>query len=167
MKRLVLATVVLLTTALPASAKMPPFEMAVEPRGDTLHVEVTIGRDDPQLIDSFDAPELNGLIGVFPADQVDEEGRPLYVLDKGTDVPLIRVAPGTYQGSVELEPGHWAVVPFPGVSGVVRGSAEGWYPHTALVDLTEERSDLWVLAAVGAALAIALRIRAVTGVRPV
>jgi len=164
---LLLTTVLLLAAALPASAKMPPFEMEVEPRGDTVHVEVTIGRDDPLLADSFDSPELSELIAVFPADQVDEEGRPLYVLDEGTDVTLSRVRAGTYQGSVALEPGHWAVVPFPGVSGVVQGNAEGWYPHTVVVELTDERSALWALVAVGAAIAIAWGFRAVAGVRPV
>lgn len=167
MRRLgLLATALLLGTALPASAKMPPFEMEVEPRGGTLHVEVTTSGDEAS-IDSFDSQDLNGLLAVFPADQVDKEGRPLYVLDEGTDVPLSRVRPGNYRGRVALEPGHWAVVPFPGVSGVVRGSAEGWYPHTVLVELTDERSALWALAAVGAAIAIAWGFRAVAGVRPV
>lgn len=168
MRRLLLLTTVLLfAAALPASAKMPPFEMTVEPRGDTVHVEVTIGRDDPLLVESFDSPELDGLIAVFPADQVDEEGRPLSVLDKGTDVPLGRVQPGIYQGSVALEPGHWAVVPFPDVNGEVPGTAYGWYPNPVLVELPEERSTLRALAAVGAALAIAWGLRAVVRVRPV
>lgn len=46
---LLLTTVLLLAAALPASAKMPPFEMTVEPRGDTVHVEVMIGLDDPHV----------------------------------------------------------------------------------------------------------------------
>lgn len=123
--------------------------------------------EDPMLIDSFDSPELNGLIAVFPADQVDEEGRPVSVLDEGTDVPLIRVQAGIYQGSVALESGHWAVVPFPGVTGAPQGIAEGWYPHTVLFELPDERSVIWALAAVGAAIAIAVGLRAAAGVRRV
>lgn len=165
MMRLALfTTILLLAIASQASAKMPPFEMEVEPRGDTVHVEVTISGDEP-LVDSFDSPELNGLMAVFPADQVDEEGRPLYVLEEGTEVRLRRVQPGTYRGSVALEPGQWAVVPFPGVSGVVRGSVEGRYPDTVLIELTGEKSPLWALAGVGAALAIAWRFRDVVAAR--
>lgn len=161
-----LTTIALLAMALPASAKMPPFEMEVEPRGNTAHVEVTISRDE-SLVDSFDSPELNGLLAVFPSDEVDEEGRPLYVLEGRTDVPLSRVEPGTYQGSVPLEPGHWAVVSFPDVTSVIRRGVEGWYPRTVLVEVTDERSALWALAAVAAAIATAWGFRAVAGRRPV
>jgi hypothetical protein len=164
-RRLLLLTTVLLLAALPASAKMPPFEMTVEPGGDTIHVEVTIGRDDPVSAYSFESPELNGLLAVFPADQVDEEGRPLSVLDQRTEVPLSRVQSGTYQGSVTLEPGHWAVVPFPSVTGAPRGTAEGWYPHPIFVELPEERYALWALAAVGAAIIIAAGLRTAAGLR--
>ena len=157
MKRLLLlTTVLLLAAALPASAKMPPFEMTVEPRGDTIHVEVTIGHEDPLFLESFNPGELNGLIAVFPADQVDEEGRPVSVLGQGTAVPLSRVTAGTYQGSIALEPGHWAVVPFPSVTGPLRGTAEGWYSDTILVEIADERNAFWVLAAAGAAITIAL-----------
>jgi hypothetical protein len=46
MRRLALLTVVLLLGgALPASAKMPPFDMEMEPRGDTIHIEVMISND--------------------------------------------------------------------------------------------------------------------------
>lgn len=167
MRRLVLlTTVLLLAPALPASAKMPPFEMEVEPRGDTVHVEVTISGDE-SLIDSFDSPELNGLIAVFPADQIDEEGRPLLVLGDKAYVPLSRVEAGTYRGSVALEPGRWAVVPFPEVSGVIPASVHGWYPNTALIEVKDEGSALWALVAVGAAMAIAWGFRAVAGGRPV
>jgi hypothetical protein len=144
---------------------MPPFEMTVEPGGDTIHVEVTIGRDDPVSAYSFESPELNGLLAVFPADKVDEKGRPLSVIDEGTEVPLRRVQAGTYQGSIALKPGHWAVVPFPSVTGAIRGTAEGWYPHPVLVELPEERNALWALAAVGAAITIVAGLRTATGLR--
>jgi hypothetical protein len=158
-------TGLLLAVALPASAKMPPFEMTVEPGGDTIHVDVTLGRDDPVSAYSFESPELNGLLAVFPADKVDEKGRPLSVIDEGTEVPLRRVQAGTYQGSIALKPGHWAVVPFPSVTGAIRGTAEGWYPHPVLVELPEERNALWALAAVGAAITIVAGLRTATGLR--
>lgn len=56
---LLLSTVLVLAAALPASAKMPPFEMTVESRGDTIHVEVRIGRDDPMLVEGFDSLGFN------------------------------------------------------------------------------------------------------------
>jgi hypothetical protein len=158
-------TVLLVATALPASAKTPPFEMTVEPQGDTIRVEVTIGNGDPLFLESFDSPELDGLLAVFPADQVDEEGRPLSVIDEGTEVPLRRVQAGTYQGSIALRPGHWAVVPFPGVTGAIRGTAEGWYPDAVLVELPEERNALWALAAVGAIITIVAGLRTAVGLR--
>ncbi|MGF1617954.1 MAG: hypothetical protein ACFCU2_09155 [Acidimicrobiia bacterium] len=174
MRRLLLLTMLLLlAAALPASAKMPPFEMTVEPRGDTIHVEVMVGRGDPLLVDSFDRPVWNGLIAVFPADHVDEEGRPMSVLDEGTAVPLSRVQAGayqdrvTYQGSIALKPGHWAVVPFPSVTGPLRGTAEGWYSDTILVEITDERNAFWAMTAVGSAIAIAVGLRAVAGTRRV
>jgi hypothetical protein len=137
MRRLVLlTTLLLLATTLPALAKMPPFYMEVESRGATVHVEVTI-REDESSIDGFDSPQLNGLLAVLPADQVDEDGRPLLVLGGRTDVSLNKVEAGTYQGRVVLEPGRWAVVPFPDVRGEVRGSFEGWYPNTVLVDTSQ------------------------------
>ena len=167
MRRLVLlTTVLLLATTFPASAKMPPFDMEVERRGDTVHVWVTI-TGDQSLVDGFDTPVLNSLIAVFPADQVDEEGRPLLVLGDRTDVPLNRVELGTYQGNVALDPGRWAVVPFPDVSGVVPGSVYGWYPNAALVEVKDEESAIWALVALGAVMAIAWRFREVVHVQPV
>lgn len=75
MRRLVLLTgVFLLSTSLPASANMPPFDMEVETRGDTVHVTVTIIGDE-SLIHDVDSPLLNGLLAVFPAGQV-EASRP-------------------------------------------------------------------------------------------
>lgn len=167
MRRLaLLTTVVLLAMALPAAAKMPPFEMEVEPRGDTVHIEVTI-TGDKALIHEFDPLNLDGLLAVFPADQVDEEGRPRYVLEGGTGVGLSRVAPGSYEGNVPLEPGNWAVVPFPGVTSAIRGAGEGWYPRTVLVEVSTEQTSNWVWAAVGAAIALAIAsgLRLVVGRR--
>lgn len=166
MRRLVLTTVILLGIALPASAKMPPFDMEVETGGDTVHVEVTISGDE-SLIDSFDTPDLNWLLAVLPADQVDEKGRPLFMFGDRTNLRLNRVEPGVYQGSVALEPGRWAVVPFPGMTGEVRGSVEGWYPNTVVVEVGAEESAIWALVAVGAAIAIAWRFGDVVHVRPV
>lgn len=157
MRRLVLlTTVLLLGTAIPASAKMPPFDMEVDTRGDIVHVEVTI-KGDPSMIDGFDTPQLDGLIAMSPADQVDEDGRPQSVLKEITNVPLSRIGPGTYQGSVALEPGRWAVVPFPHTVGALR--VKDAYPQTITVEIKDEESAVWALAAVGALIAIAWRFR--------
>lgn len=163
MRRLLLFTTALVATALPASAKMPPFEMEVEPRGDTVHVEVRISGDEA-LIDSFDPPDLNGLVAVFPANQVDDEGRPLLALKTGTNVPLSRAELGIYEGNVQLEPGRWAVVPFPQTVGALR--VEDAYPETIMIEIEDEGGIMWALAAVGAAIAIAWGLRAVVRVQP-
>jgi hypothetical protein len=153
---LLLTTVLLLGTALPASAKMLPFDMEVDTRGDIAHVEVTI-TGDPSLIDGFDTPQLDGLIAMFPADQVDEDGRPQYALKEVTDVPLSRVGPGNYRGSVALDPGRWAVVPFPHTVGALW--VKDAYPQTITIEIRDEGSAVWALAAVGALMAIAWRFR--------
>lgn len=163
MSRLALSTIVVLLLALPAAAKMPAFDMEAEARGDSVHIEVTVTGDEA-LIHDFDPLNLDGLLAVFPADQVDEEGRPLFVLEGGTDVALRRVEPGVYEGSVRLEAGHWAVVPFPDVTGEIRGTGEGWYPGTVMVEVTGEGSAApWVLGAVGAAIATAWGLRTAAG----
>lgn len=165
MRRLLLLfTVALVATALPASAKMPPFEMEVEPRGATVHVVVRISGDEA-LIDGFDPPDLNGLVAVSPADHVDDEGRPLLALETGTNVPLSRVKPGIYEGSVQIEPGRWAVVPFPHTVGALR--VEDAYPGTVMIEIEDETGVIWALAAIGAAMAIAWRLRAVVSGQPV
>ena len=148
MRRFVLLATLPLVVALPAWAKMPPFDMEVETHGDTVHITVTINGDE-SLIHDFDSPRLNGLLAVLPADQVDRKGRPTFVLGDRTEVPLKRVELGLYQGT--LEQGEWAVVPFPEVSDVVLGSAEGWYPETVLVEVSERGTAL------GAFVASALR----------
>jgi hypothetical protein len=57
------------------------------------------------------------------------------------------------------------VVPFPGVTGAIRGTAEGWYPDAVLVELPEERNALWALAAVGAIITIVAGLRTAAGLR--
>ncbi len=133
MKRLVLlAAALLVSVPLTASAKMPSFDLDVETRGNSVHVKVRILGDEP-LIRSF-APDLNGLLAVLPADQVDEEGRPFLVFVSGrTDVPLSWVEPRTYQGNVALDPGQWAVVPFPDTVGPLR--VESAYPKTVMIQI--------------------------------
>ncbi len=154
MRRLVLLVALLVIgMALPAAAKMLPFDLEVKIRGETVLVEVIVN-GDASLIDEFDPPDLNTLLAVFPLDQVDKAGRPLYVLEEGTYIPLSRVEPGIYRGGVTLSPGRWAVVPFPDLYGDVRGIAEGRYPNTVLVEMKEETSALWGLALMGVVMII-------------
>jgi hypothetical protein len=164
MRRLLLLTAVFcLGPSLPTSAKLPPFEMEVETLGETVEVTVRIVADET-LLHGFDSPDLDGLLAVFPAGQVDDEGRPQTVLEARADVPLSRVGPGTYQGSATVEPGHWAVVPFPGVNGDVHGTADGWYPNTVLFEVGDEGSQIWALAALAALTVVAWRLRDVARV---
>ncbi|HKX75999.1 MAG TPA: hypothetical protein VJR05_11500 [Acidimicrobiia bacterium] len=154
MRRLVLfVAVFFLAISAPALAKMPPFDMEVEAEGETVHVTVRIVGDE-SLIHDFDSLDLTGLIAIFPADEVDEDGRPTLALGEAIEVPLNWVEPGTYLGSVDLEPGRWAVVPFPAVNNDdLRGGVEGWYPDTALIEIGSEVTRVWALAALGAVVA--------------
>lgn len=159
MKRLILlAAILLLSVALPASAKMPPFDLDVDSTGDTVRVEVTIQGDESAIHD-FNPSNLDGLIAVYPADAVDAEGRPKTVLQDRTGVRLARIEAGTYQGSVTLEPGRWAVVPFPDIREVIQGSVEGWYPNTVVVKVEKDTTPMWALAALALAIAVAWRYR--------
>lgn len=159
MKRLaLLTTILLLSTALPGSAKMPSFDMEVDSVGDTVQIEVTIKGDESSIHD-FSPSNLDGLLAVFPADKVDAEGRPGSVHQDRIDVPLAHVEPRTYHGSLTLEPGRWAIVPFPDIADGIQGSIEGWYPNTVVVEVEEDGGALWALAVVSAAMVIAWRHR--------
>lgn len=154
----IVISILLLGASLPAEAKMPPFDMVVRTSGDTVQVIVTIV-DDDSVIGGFDPPDLNGLVAVVPADQVDEAGRPLLVsgIDE-KDVPLSRIEPGTYQGSVTLGPGRWAVVPFPDTMGDI--PVPDAYPDTIMVEIGDEAIGLWAaLAAIAVATSLVWRRR--------
>lgn len=105
-----------------AEGKIPPFEMEVDVDGT--RATVTVMLDD----ESFDPPDLTGLISVYPSSDLDYEGRPADQRSP-TEVPLARVGPGEYQGTVHLEPGRWAVVPFPKVANVSASDLDP-YPST-------------------------------------
>ena len=95
----------------PAAAKLPGFDMEVETGGNTVVVTVTL--PDAEFV----VPHLDGLLAVYPAETLDEQGRPPYNLD-GMPVRLPRVDDAVYRGAVTIEePGMYAVVPFPGMLG--------------------------------------------------
>lgn len=118
----VLVTMAILTlvVALPASAKTPPFdtEVAVDGRTATVTLHFRDWDGVGELTDDFLPESLEGFIAVYPASAIRDNGRPS-ISDPGIPVTVTRVTTAIYQGTVELEQGgEWAVVPFPGNTGV-------------------------------------------------
>lgn len=154
---LVAATVLIFGLALAADAKVPPFEMEVETDATRAIVTLTIGQED------LDPPNLTGLVAIYPGSDLDHEGRPTDQT-AGVVVPLTRIAAGTYQGTVRLEPGHWAAVPFPNVMNV---SASDLDPYPQAVHFELRTGSALSLATGGLAVAalvalwvVVIRLRA-------
>lgn len=107
--------VVAVDASMVASAATPGFEMGVETDVETLVVTVTFEPVPSGF--AWGTMEASGvldrLVGVLPADQLDEGGRPV-----GGSVPqlvrLERVSEGVYEGqTVVPHDGEWSVVAWP------------------------------------------------------
>ena len=131
---LLVAVLLVLASAAPAPAKLPPFQMSVSPRvvtaGSPVHVTVTmLDWSDPGRPDrSFNADDMTGLVGVVQAEHVDDGGRP-------TDGAHIRavvlpgVGQGTYRGTITLaRPGSYTFLAFPEVRERLPAGPSSPYP---------------------------------------
>jgi hypothetical protein len=98
---------------------------------------------------------LDELIGVLPADQIEEDGRPL----AGTDpvlVSLERVESGViYEGSVELSEGEWAFFPWP-TNETFNPEGNPGAPPTQYVTVGD--TSPWPWLGLGAAIAAAVGV---------
>jgi hypothetical protein len=97
-----------------ALAATPAFDFEVGVHGLTIRVvvdfePVPVGFAWPQL-EASGVPEE--LVGLFPADRVDDRGRPL-VDAEPILLSLDRTDVGVYEDSVTLPEGRWAVVAWP------------------------------------------------------
>jgi len=100
--------------ASPAQGAVPSFTIEVDP--GPAGIEVTVMFEPVPSGFNWASMEGSGvfeiLVGVLPADKVDDRGRP--VPDAAPEVvELTRVSEGVYRGSIELEAGRWAVFPYP------------------------------------------------------
>ncbi len=121
----------LVVGVVPASAKLPRFEVDVTVSGGEalirvwfpsqnltlLDVRVWFQSQDSMLSDGIPQAGLDGLLAVYPAGDLDDRGRPV-VHGNSLPVDLGWVdGRGWYQGRVEVDgPGSWVVVPFPTAS---------------------------------------------------
>jgi hypothetical protein len=122
-----------------AQAKMPPFEIDVATDGTLATITVEIDQSY-----GFDPLDLDGLVAVYPVSGLDTQLRPIGT-SEAMHVSLARAEPGIYQGTIDLEPGRWAVVPFPTIldydpSGLL-------YPDTVLFETTTSSATFWIAAA--------------------
>lgn len=148
---LVAAVALILGLGMEADAKVPPFEMEVDV--DETRAIVTVILEDQ----GFDPPNLPGLVAIYPRSDLDEEGRPTDQTS-AIDVPLARIGAGTYQGTVRLEPGQWAAVPFPTVMNL---SAADLHPYPGTTHFETSTRPALPLAASGGAVAALVALAAV------
>lgn len=143
----------------PASAKMPPFEIDVVVENGEVFVSVRVlGIQDSTVPPyGFDPADLDGLLAVYPTSDLDDRGRSTNH-DNALPVDLEWSGKtGIYDGRVAFEtPGTWAVVPFPTIVEFDPDSAiHEAYPATLYFEAPAEgASVLAVAGAVGALLTV-------------
>lgn len=97
-----------------ASAATPAFEFDIRVDGST--VQVTVDFEPVPIGFAWSQLEASGvpdeLVGVYPADQVDDRGRPFPDVVPQL-LSLKRVEEGVYTDSLTLTDGRWAVVAWP------------------------------------------------------
>lgn len=94
-----------------AGAATPAFELDVVISNGSAVITVRFVQPVPEGFESSGV--LNRLVGVLPADGVDDRGRPLDD-EEPRLVTLRRIDQGVYQAEVPLDSaGSWAVVPWP------------------------------------------------------
>ncbi|MGH8924297.1 MAG: hypothetical protein ACRDWA_06635 [Acidimicrobiia bacterium] len=129
----------------PALAKMPGFTMEVVPQGDQVEITVIVRGVDSA---GFDAPNLHGLVALYPAEALDDRGRPLSHAE-AIPVDLQRVETGVFQGTVTVPgDGRWAAVPFPDSDAFEPSWFVDTYPGTVFFEAYAHRSTetIWAMA---------------------
>lgn len=141
---LAMLSVLAIAAALPASAKMPPFEVDVTVNDGAALIRVSFPLGASEGLHPAD---LDRLLAVYPTGDLDDRGRPI---THGSSLPvdLEWVAElGWYEARVEIEgAGAWAVVPFPTASFDADFESHHEYPTTVgfEVPASSDRSALWV-----------------------
>lgn len=138
----VFAVAILVGVAQVAAAKTPPFSMTVSNEAATPGESVTVEVEIDLEYSDFSAEDLNGLLGLFPADAVDENLRPLRPYDF-TPVGLPRVEDRVYRGTFTApsDVGDYVLVPFPNVTRELNGADTYPDPVTITVQATTAPTD--------------------------
>lgn len=142
MRRALAATTVafllLVIAVAPAGAKMPPFELDAETQDETVIITVRLVEfgNSSTPPDGFDTADLNGLLAVYPHDDVDTQGRPVSH-ENAQPVDLRRIDTGVYQGRVVLDShGLWSVGPFAKVADYNPDDpSNAGYPETVTFEI--------------------------------
>ena len=160
---LVLGTVLVLLSVTSASAATPAFEFDIEVNGSSIEVTVDFETLPPGFAwSSFEASGvLEQLIGLFPAEDVDDRGRPLPRAEPIL-LSLERIEEGTYKDSITVEEGQWAVVAWPLITDFDSEANPG-AARTAVVTVGGPPAWMWLgLGALAASTVVlaAARLRA-------
>lgn len=139
-----------------ASAATPAFEFDIDVNGSSIEVTVDFEAVPPGFAwGSFEASGVpEELVGLFPAEDVDDRGRPL----PGADPILLsleRIEEGIYQDAVGVQEGQWAVVAWPLVADFDPEAHPGT-ARTAVVTVGGPPAWVWLGVGVLAASAVAL-----------
>ncbi len=116
---LVLALATALTlVAMPVGAATPAFEFDINMSSSSIEVTVDFEPVPPGFAwGSFEASGVpEELVGLFPASDVDDRGRPLPEAEPLL-LSLKRVDWGVYRDSIDVDDGEWAVVAWPLIDG--------------------------------------------------
>lgn len=147
-----ISAVFLILTAGPAAAKMPGFTIEVETEANIAIVTVRVGGvGSSQLAaEGFNPFDVDGLVAIYPADSLDDQGRPTSHVD-AIPVNLLRVEDWIYRAEVAIDiSGRWALVPFP--TSVTFDPAHQMYqtyPQTTFFDIGLSRAGLWTRLVAG------------------
>jgi hypothetical protein len=133
---------------------MPHFTLGVVVEDETAMVTVEIVPGSASA--GFDTADLDGLIAIYPAEALDDQGRLRYA-DPGIRVRLDRIEDGVYSGQVAIPaPGSWVAVPFPGIQNGVRGPEAGNPNPGPLVFEVGRPVTSWLMLAVIGSAAVGL-----------
>lgn len=162
MKRRRVASLLLLiagftvASLLSVSAASPAFEFDIDVTGS--RVQVTVDFEPVPVGFAWGSFEASGfldrLVGLFPADVVDDRGRPVTDTE-AIPVSLERREEGIYQGSVLVPEGRWAVVAWPSVPDFDPQASPG-AARTAFVEVGGPPAWVWLGVGAFAALLVAV-----------
>lgn len=148
---LIAAAALIFGPVMSVGAKIPPFGMEVDVDDTRATVTLTLEQE------GFDPPNLTGLVAIYPSSVLDHEGRPTDPTSR-VEVPLTRIAAGTYQGTVRLEgAGPWAAVPFPNVMSVTAADLD---PYPMAVHFETATGSALPLVAAGGSVAAVVALAA-------
>lgn len=136
---------------------MPAYEQVIETSSDTIEITVIFEPVPPGFAwGSLEASgALGELIGVLPADGVDEDGRP-FDTTAVVLADLRIVEEGSYSAEVVVGPGEWAVVPWPLVPNYTQAMAHPGTPWTEFVSVGLDSAWLPVAAVAAGAAVVGL-----------